>query len=67
MTLVQNQRTVFECNFDNAVTAAGCNGIFYYNIDGQQAGVLQYLEATSTELSYDLTDLTSTSIFIKIF
>lgn len=58
---VKSQRVVYECNFDSASSIEGCGGIFNYAVNGQQAGVLQYLDGFNSDLKYDLTDLSSTS------
>ena len=54
-------------NNDDSTINNGCNGEFSYSINGQQAGPFQYIEGVSTDLGFDVTDLTSISIYILIY
>ena len=66
-TVINSQKIVYQCDFDDYTINNGCNGEFSYSINGQQAGPFQYIEGVSTDLGFDVTDLTSISIFYISF
>ena len=67
VTVINSQKIVYQCDFDDSTINNGCNGEFSYSINGQQAGPFQYIEGVSTDLGFDVTDLTSISIFYICF
>ena len=50
---------VFKCDFDAANSMTGCDGRFAYSSSSQQSGVYNSISGFNTELTFDLTDLTS--------
>ena len=53
---------VYKCDFDDANSLSGCDGQFSYSTDSQQSGVVNSIQGVTSELTFDLTDLTSISI-----
>jgi hypothetical protein len=67
--LLTQATIVFKCDFDTANSATGCDGRFSYSSNSQKSGVVNSISGVTTELKFDLTDLTSISknFYLKYF
>jgi hypothetical protein len=56
---IQWGNIAYRCNFDEANSSSACNAKFVSNSNGQQVGLFDTSNTISTQLGFDLTDLTS--------
>lgn len=56
---IQWGNIVYSCSFDDANSSSACNAKFTSSSNGQKVGFFDTSNTVSTQLGFDLTDLTS--------